>query len=334
MVIPRATVVGDGGMGTLCALLLARGGCRVILWGAFPDHIHQLETERENRQFLPGHRLPESIRLASEPASSFDDPTVIISAVPCQFTRGVWRRFEHCAPRNVPIVSVTKGIENDTLMLPTAIIRDCLGEVPTACLSGPSIAPEVASEKPASVVVASSEQDIAQLTQTGMSTEYFRIYTSTDVLGVELAGAVKNVVALAAGICDGIEGGDNAKAALVTRGLVEITRLGLAMGASADTFRGLAGVGDLITTCISKVSRNRSAGERIGRGASTKEAIAATSAVIEGIPTTRSVLALAEQYDVEMPIVSGMAQVLFEGRQPQEIIRALMTRPLREESVW
>jgi glycerol-3-phosphate dehydrogenase (NAD(P)+) len=322
-------------MGTLCALLLARRGSQIILWGAFPEHIHQLEADRENRQFLPGHHLPESIQLAHEPASSFDDPAVIISAVPCQYTRGVWQRFADCAPRDIPIVSVTKGIENNTLLLPTAIIRDCLGaNVPTACLSGPSIAPEVAAEKPASVVVASADPRIAQLAQTGMSTEYFRIYTSTDVLGVELAGAVKNVVALAAGICDGIEGGDNAKAALVTRGLVEITRLGLAMGASADTFRGLAGVGDLITTCISKVSRNRSAGERIGRGASAREAISATSAVIEGIPTTRSVLALAQRYGVEMPIVSGMAMVLFEGRQPQEIIRTLMTRPLREESMW
>ncbi len=330
----RATVIGDGGMGTLCALLLARHGCEVTLWGAFPEHIATLEKDRQNEEFLPGHRFPDSIKLVSEPAAGFDDPSLIISAVPCQYTRRVWERFVDCSPRNVPIVSVTKGIEIDTLLLPTAIIRDCLGEVPLACLSGPSIAPEVASEKPASVVVASSQPEVAKLTQTSLSTEFFRIYTNGDVLGVELAGAVKNVIALAAGICDGIDGGDNAKAALVTRGLVEITRLGLAMGASADTFRGLAGVGDLITTCISKVSRNRSAGERIGRGASTEEAIAATSAVIEGIPTTRSVLMLAEQSGVEMPIVSGMGSVLFDGRSPRDAIKALMSRPLREESVW
>lgn len=321
-------------MGTLCALLLAHRGSEVAVWGAFPEHIATVQRDRENKQFLPGHPFPESIRLVAEPSLSFDDPTVIISAVPCQYVRSVWERFADCTPRDVPIISVTKGIEVDTLLLPTAIIRDCLGEVPLACLSGPSIAPEVAAGKPASVVAASNDAELARLVQTGLSTDFFRIYTSGDMLGVELAGAVKNVIALAAGICDGIEGGDNAKAALVARGLVEITRLGMAMGASADTFRGLAGVGDLVTTCISRISRNRSAGERIGHGASTEEVIAATSAVIEGIPTTRSVLKLAARYGVEMPIVSGMGLVLFEGRRPTEAIKALMTRPLRDESSW
>jgi len=217
------------------------------------------------------------------------------------------------------------------LLRPTAIIGDCLGDVSLACLSGPSIAPEIADRKPAGVVVAADQEEFALLVQRRFSTDFFRIYTSRDLLGVELAGAVKNVIAIAAGICDGIDGGDNAKAALVTRGLVEITRLGAALGASGDTFRGLAGVGDLITTCISKIGRNRSAGERIGLGESADQVIASTKSVIEGIPTTRSVLQLADRTGVEMPIVAGVASVLFEGKRPVEAIKALMTRPLRAE---
>jgi glycerol-3-phosphate dehydrogenase (NAD(P)+) len=203
-----------------------------------------------------------------------------------------------------------------------------------ACLSGPSIAPEVAAKKPASVVAASEDGEAARLVQESFSTNYFRVYTSGDLVGVELAGATKNVIALAAGIADGLGAGVNAKASLVTRGLVEITRLGVAMGASPDTFRGLAGVGDLVTTCVSEVSRNRSAGERIGLGATAQEALAATQSVIEGIPTTKSVLELAARYKVEMPIVSAVASVLFERRRPTDAIEELMTRRLGEESTF
>jgi glycerol-3-phosphate dehydrogenase (NAD(P)+) len=293
--IGHVTIIGDGGMGTTCALLLARGGTEVTLWGFFPENIAALERDRENKRYLPGFRFPDSIKVVSEPSRAF------------------------------------KGIEVDTLLRPTDIIRECLGDVPLACLSGPCIAPEVAAKKPASVVVASDDMSLATLAQHGFSTSYFRVYTSPDLIGVELAAAVKNVIAIAAGICDGIEAGDNAKASLVTRGLVEITRLGVALGASADTFRGLAGVGDLVTTCISKIGRNRSAGERIGRGATTEETVASTSSVIEGIPSTRSVLELAARHGVEMPIVSGVASVLFDGRKPADAIEELMTRQLRSE---
>ena len=329
----RATIVGDGAMGTLCALLLAEHGTKVTMWGAFPDHIAKLAEDRENKQFLPGCAFPETMTVVSAVSEAFDNPGMIVSAVPCQHMRSVWERFGPHVPRDVPIVSVAKGIEVGTLLRPTAIIRDCIGDVPVAALSGPSIAPEVAAKKPASVVVAAEDSMVAERAQVGFSTEYFRVYTSADPVGVELAGASKNVIALSAGICDGIEGGCNAKASLVTRGLVEITRLGVALGASADTFRGLAGVGDLMTTCISKVSRNRTAGERIGRGATAEEVVAATSSVIEGIPTTQSVLALAQQHHVEMPIVSAIASVLFEGKRPEEAIRELMTRPLKSESI-
>jgi glycerol-3-phosphate dehydrogenase (NAD(P)+) len=321
-------------MGTVCARLLADRGTRVTLWGAFPEQIKALQRDRENKRFLPGFGIPASVYPVSDPAQAFVEPSLIVNAVPCQYVRSVWERLAEHVPRNVPIVSVTKGIEVGTLSLPTVMIQECVGEVTVACLSGPCIGPEVAARKPASVVVACRDSAVARLVQVGFSTSYFRVYTSEDLLGVELAAAVKNVIALAAGICDGIEAGDNAKASLLTRGLVEITRLGVVLGASPDTFRGLAGVGDLFTTCVSKIGRNRSAGERIGRGATAEDTIAATPSVIEGIPTTRSVLTLAARHNVEMPIVQAVADVLFEGRKPAHAIESLMTRQLQTEQSW
>lgn len=329
--ITRATVIGDGAMGTLCSLLLSECGASVTLWGHRSEDIECLATDRENRRYLPGHPFPDTMTVVSDDSAAFPDPDVIISAVPCQFIRGVWQRLGSHAPRTTPVVSVAKGIEVGTLLLPTQIIKECLGKVTVGCLSGPSIAPEVAAKKPATVVVAAEDPDIAALVQHGISTKYFRVYASDDLIGVELAGAVKNVIALAAGLCDGLGGGSNAKASLLTRGLVEITRLGVAMGALPETFHGLAGVGDLCTTCISKLSRNRTAGERLGRGEKVEQVLAATDSVIEGIPTTKSVLKLAARHKVELPIVSAMAEVLFEGRSPTEAIETLMTRPLRSE---
>lgn len=328
----RVTIVGDGAMGTVCALLLHDRGTKVTLWSAFPVQAEELRRERENRRFLPGFAIPAPVEIVDDPAEAFaDSPDLILSAVPCQFIRPVWTRLAPHVPKDVPIVSVAKGIETGTLLCPTEIIRACLGQVVTACLSGPSIAREVAMKKPASVVSASADSAVAEQVQKCFSTKYFRVYRSTDLLGVELAGASKNVIALAGGICDGIGAGDNAKASLLTRGLVEISRLGVAMGARAETFNGLAGVGDLVTTCISKHSRNRMAGERIGRGETVDEVVASTKSVIEGIATTRAVLALAQRHDVEMPIVEAMAGVLFGKTRPGDAIEALMTRPLHSE---
>ena len=330
--IPSVTIIGDGAMGTVCAFLLADKADALTMWGAFPDYVDQLNRRRENVRFLPGYRLPDSLSLVHEPAEAFArTPAMIVSAVPCQFIRSVWTRLAESVPAAVPIVCVAKGIEVDTLLRPTDIIGECVSNPVRACLSGPSIAAEVAARKPASVVVASDDAPFARFAQEAFSTDYFRVYTSSDVLGVELAGAVKNVIALAAGICDGIDAGNNAKAALLTRGVVELARLGAAMGASPETFRGLAGVGDLFTTCVSGHSRNRTAGERIGRGETAEQAIAATSSVIEGIPTTRAVLELARRHRVEMPIVEAVASVLFDGVRPQDAIAKLMTRRLRAE---
>jgi len=320
-------------MGTICAVMLAENGWAVRLWSAFADQARELAEHRENRRFLPGCTLPEAIKITGDDAAAFNGAELIISAAPTQYTRGVWERLmPHCPP-NVPICSVTKGIENGTLLRPTEILRDVLGEAarPVAALSGPSIAPEIARRLPTTVAVASESVELAELVQRAISRPYFRAYTNPDVVGVELAGATKNVIAIAAGVLDGLHLGDNAKAALLTRGLAEITRLGVAAGADARTFFGLAGVGDLVTTCISPVGRNRSFGQAIGSGMSIDQALGRTNAVVEGYATTKSVIELAGRLKVEMPLTAATGEVLFEGRPPREAIDELMNRPLRSE---
>ena len=243
----RVTILGDGAMATVCSILLTQGGHRVTMWGAFEESIDRLRQNRDNHRLLPGTRIPQSVRLTANDADGFDDCTMVLSAVPTQYMRSVWKRLAGYIPKGVPIVSVAKGIENETLLRPTQIIADVLGgkksfdagptcDWPLAALSGPNIAAEIARYLPATAVAASADDALAQRVQLVFSTQWFRVYTNTDVIGVELAGATKNVIAIAAGILDGLAAGNNAKAALVTRGLVEITRLAVAMGAQADTF--------------------------------------------------------------------------------------------------
>ncbi len=329
--IETATIIGDGAMGTVCGLILASQGIRTRLWGCFEDQIRQIAADRENRRFLPGHPFPDPLVATADIHEAFADTQLVVSAVPCQFTRNVWQKIQDAYPFGAPVCSVTKGLEIENTMWPSQIIRDVLGDVPVAALSGPSIAPEVARGLPATVVAASEDVALAELIQRAFSTESFRVYTNTDLIGVELAGATKNIIALAAGIIDGIGAGDNAKAALLTRGLVEITRLGAALGALPSTFKGLAGIGDLITTCISPVGRNRTAGEKFGRGMSMAEVIESTPSVIEGIPTTDAVLELALKHNIEMPISNAVYSVLHGHRSPREAIHDLMTRQLKPE---
>ncbi len=329
--IDQVAIIGDGQMATVCALLLAEKGVRVRMWSALCDNIEAMKATRENRRFLPGYCLPPEITLTTDPRVVFDHAEIVISALPTQFVRPVWRQLKGATPIGVPVCSVTKGIENDTLMRPTQILTDVLGPAPVAALSGPSIAVEVAQRLPATVVAASEDLALATAVQQLFAAQWFRVYTNTDLLGVELAGATKNVIALAAGIIDGLGAGDNAKAALLARGLAEITRLGVALGARPETFFGLAGVGDLVTTCISPSGRNRSAGEAIGRGRTMQEAMAATTSVIEGIPTTRSVRELARRLDVPMPLTEAVHAVLFEGKDVLKALTDLMSRELRDE---
>jgi glycerol-3-phosphate dehydrogenase (NAD(P)+) len=276
------------------------------------------------------------VRLTANDATCFQDATLVLSAIPTQYMRDTWKRLATYIPKGIPIVSVAKGIENGTLLRPTQIIHDVLSpgtasRHPLAVLSGPNIAAEIARYLPATSVVAAEDPALAERVQQAFSTEWFRVYTNTDVLGVELAGATKNVVAIAAGILDGLGAGSNAKAALVTRGLVEITRLGVAMGAEETTFNGLAGLGDLITTCVSPEGRNRRVGEQIGKGRKLNEILAEMESVAEGVPTTRSVRELAHRFKVEMPITEGVYDVLFDNKDAIAALTELMNRDPKPE---
>ena len=328
----RVTVIGDGGWGTALALLLAGKGHAVRLWGAFPGYIEEMRRRRENVKFLKGIPLPDELELSSDLAEAVADADVLVAAVPTQFMRRVLRRLARCYPRGTPVVSVAKGIENGTLLRPSQIVADVIRHrVPLAALSGPSHAEEVARGLPTTVAVASRNVGLARRVQQLFMTDRFRVYTNTDVAGVELGGAVKNVIAIAAGICDGLGLGDNAKAALLTRGLAEMTRLGIALGARRDTFAGLAGIGDLVTTCMSPFGRNRAVGIQIGKGRTLADILAGMEQVAEGVRTTRSVRALARSHGVETPITEQCYRVLFRGKSPRRAVQDLMGRSAKDE---
>ncbi len=331
--LTKVTVIGGGAMATVTALVLASNDIHVALLMRRPERAAELLTTRENRAYLPGVRLPQRIVPTADARAAMDNAELIISAVPCQYLSATWESLAPVTPADVPICSVTKGIDAATLRRPSELIARWLDGNPLAVLSGPCIAAEVARCLPATVVTASDSLAVAKLVQTALTASWFRVYTNPDMAGVELAGALKNVIALAAGILDGLHAGDNAKAALLTRGLVEITRLGIAMGARPATFAGLAGVGDLITTCVSPHGRNRSAGERIGSGVPVETVLRESRSVIEGIPTARAVLALAQRYGVDMPITQSVYTVVFERKNALEAISELMNRPLKGEEV-
>ena len=330
-------IIGDGAMAITCATLLVENGATVRLWSPFPESARRLASTRENERSIPGHPLPENVQVTSEEAEAFAGAGLAVSTVIVQFKRAAWERLSPHCPDDLPICSVAKGIENRTLLRPTQIIREVLdgksdSPRPVAALSGPCIAPEVLRKLPATVTVASEHARVARCVQEAFRRPYFRVYTNSDLVGTELAAATKNVIAIAAGVLDGLACGDNAKAALITRGLSEITRLGVAAGAKAETFAGLAGVGDLVTTCISPLGRNRSFGERIGCGLSVADAEAAIHGTVEGLSTTASVVELAAELHVEMPITSAVHDVLFGGKSPADAIAELMARPLKAES--
>jgi len=321
-------------MGTVLAMLLAEKNIPVRIWGYDADQLRRTAELRENKKFLPGYNLPESIIFEPDDKKIAAGADLLVSAVPCQFMRSIWTRLNPYVPENTPICSVAKGIENKTLLRPTQIIADalCDNSRPIAALSGPTIADELARKLPATACAASTDPELAKNIQQTFSAPWFRIYTNTDVVGVELAGAMKNIIAIAAGIIDGVGAGDNAKAALLCRGLAEITRLGVAMGARPQTFSGLTGLGDLVTTCISPLGRNRSFGQRLGKGQPPQTAQTATQSVIEGIPTCKSLVeGLLPKYNVEMPITQAVYDVLFNNKPVKTAIIDLMTRPPKPE---
>lgn len=339
MTFNNITILGDGAMATVCAKLVDSNNHRVKLWCPFPENAALFNRANRNEKYLPDFPLPPSLLFVADPQQSIENADLILSAIPTQYIRSVWERFAPIVGPNTPIVSVAKGIENDTLLRPTQIIADVLNDNPDApprplaSLSGPSIASELARCLPATLCAASDDEAFAAQLQTTFTTHWMRVYTNSDLVGVELAGATKNVIAIAAGIIDGLNAGYNAKSALLSRGLAEINRLGLAMGAQSDTFFGITGVGDLATTCFSPEGRNRSAGELLGKGLKLDDVLAQIKGVVEGVPTTRSVIALAEKYKVEMPITAAVHDVLFENLDPIQAISRLMSREPKSESI-
>ncbi|MGC8640621.1 MAG: NAD(P)H-dependent glycerol-3-phosphate dehydrogenase [Isosphaeraceae bacterium] len=327
----RIAILGAGGMGTALALLFHESSARVRLWSRSPEHAGELAQSRYNHRHLPGIHIPREIVITGSAGEALDGAELIVAAVPSTFLRSVLRSVADCVPAEVPFLSVVKGIENGTFDRPSQIIVETLGVRPVAVLSGPSHAEEIARGLPASVVVAGSSPELNRAVQEGLSHEAFRVYTNPDAIGVELAGALKNITGIAAGVCDGLGFGDNAKAALLTRGLVEITRLGVALGGRQTTFYGLAGIGDLVTTCYSPFGRNRSVGQRIGRGERLEQILEGMVNVAEGVPTTRSVHALALNRGIDMPITAELHQVLFEEKSPRSAVSDLMVRLPRDE---
>jgi len=327
----KISILGDGGWGTAIAILLGKEN-EVSLWGAFPEYIDFLRRARENKKFLPGVRIPEEVTILSELERAVEKAEIIILAIPAKFMRSVVRRLKDFALCQRIVVNVAKGIEAESLMLMSEVIHQELGPVDKLCiLSGPSHAEEVARGIPTAVVAASLDKKVASEIQQKFSRESFRVYTSSDIIGVQLGGSLKNVIAIAVGMCDGLGLGANTKAALITRGLVEISRLGTKMGGSLSTFSGLSGMGDLVATCFSDYSRNRNLGEEVAQGKALKEILSRTEMVVEGVNTVQAVIKLAERYDIEMPISREVYSVLFENKDPRQAVRDLMLREMKEE---
>lgn len=328
----RIAILGSGAMSTACSVLLTEHeGQSVSIWARNKEHAESMQSSRENQRLLPGIQIPDSVLVTSDIAEAVQDADYLVVAIPTRFLREALTAIAPQLQGDTPVVSVVKGLENETFMRPSEIVADVLGQRAVVALGGPSHAEEIARRLPASVVAASGDRSLARDVQQIFNTDRFRVYTNLDIIGVELAGALKNVIAIAAGICDGLGFGDNAKSALLTRGLVEITRFGLALGAEPLTFSGLAGMGDLITTCISPYGRNRMVGERLGKGETLDQILSSMNAVAEGVTTARAVFEYADQHNIEMPVTSEVFHVLFHDRSPQDATDALMARAPRPE---
>lgn len=324
----KVAIIGAGGWGTAIGLLLHKGGHHVTLWGHNPENLRALQTERENRRYLPGVSLPDSWTYVNDIPTAVEGAEAVVMAVPSIAFRSAAMALGNYSGL---IVSVTKGIEYSTGKTMSAILGECAPAASIAALSGPSLAPEVARGVPTAAVIASETEATALQAQQLFHGPLFRVYTSADILGVELGGALKNVIAIAAGVGDGLGFGDNTKAALVTRAIAEIRRLGVQSGAQPETFAGLSGLGDLTVTCFSKISRNRTLGERLGRGEKLEQILATSATVAEGYPTARSAFQLARNLGVVTPIIDEAHAILYEGKNPAKAVTELMSRSSKAE---
>ena len=329
-------IVGGGAWGTALAVLLDGRGQEVSMWEFFDERVQAMVGDRENKAMLPGIRIPESIAITSRMAEALAGADIVLLVVPSHVLRETVEKAAGPMTGGEKVVIATKGVERKTLKRMSEVVEEVagVGQERIAVLVGPSHAEEVARELPTAIVSSSLDEETARYVQDSFATPMFRVYTNTDIVGVEIGVAVKNVIAIAAGITDGLGFGDNTKGALLTRGLAEITRLGVKMGAKQQTFAGLAGIGDLITTCTSQHSRNRIVGEELGKGRKLKEILDGMVMIAEGVRTTQSAVGLAEKYEVEMPISEEVNKILFEDKPPKEAIKDLMLRSPKPEVWW
>ena len=327
----KVGVLGAGSWGTALAVLLCNNGHEVSLWSYSKSSVERLQADRENKSKLPGVTIQEEILITDDMEQAMKDKEILVLAVPSIHTRNIARSMKPFIEDGQIVVTVSKGIEENTLKKLTEQIEEELPEADVAVLSGPSHAEEVGKGLPTTCVAGAKTKETAEFIQTTFMNEYFRVYTSSDVLGIEIGGALKNVIALAAGAADGLGYGDNTKAALITRGIAEITRLGVKMGGKKESFSGLTGIGDLIVTCASVHSRNRKAGYLIGQGMTMKEAMEEVKMVVEGVYSAKAALALSKKYNVSMPIIEQVNKVLFENKSASEAVKDLMMREGRSE---
>lgn len=331
MIMANVGIMGAGSWGTALALLLHKNGHQVTVWSINEDEVKMLSEKREHESKLPGVKIPEDMMFTTDIESTVKGKDFVVLAVPSPFTRSTSRNMCPFIAEGQIIVDVAKGIEESTLMTLSQQIEEEIPQADVAVLSGPSHAEEVGRGLPTTVVIGAKTKETADYLQEMFMSEVFRVYTSPDILGMELGGSLKNVIALAAGIADGLGYGDNTKAALITRGIAEIARLGVKMGGAIESFTGLTGIGDLIVTCASVHSRNRKAGYLIGQGMSMQEAMDEVKMVVEGVYSTKAAVKLGEKYDVSLPIINKVNEVLFENKDPREAVNELMLRDSKAE---
>jgi glycerol-3-phosphate dehydrogenase (NAD(P)+) len=330
---PRVAVIGAGSWGTAFAGITAGNDVETVLWARREELADAISSRHENPEYLPGIELPPSLTGTHDLEKALSGATVAVMGVPSHALRSIFQDVAGLLGNDVPVVSLVKGIEQDSLKRMSEVLREeaDLGPARIAVLSGPNLAKEIVLRQPSATVVACADEDRANELQTVFMAPYFRVYTNTDVVGCELGGAMKNVIAIAAGIADGMGFGDNAKASLITRGLAEIARLGVKLGGDPLTFSGLAGMGDLVATCISPLSRNRTVGEQLGKDRKLDDIIAEMKMVAEGVKTSRPLCAIAEQAGVEVPIAEHVVRVLYEGVPVKDMVRSLMLREAKPE---
>lgn len=327
----KIAIIGDGGWGTALGLTLFRNGHQVRIWGPFAETIDGIRATGENRDFLPGVKLPAGLEWTADRAEAMAEAEVVVLAMPTKYFKTVLTSFVAWIPASAQVVSVAKGLDGSDNRRMTEVAADLLKSGPIAALSGPSFASEVAAGAPTAVVIASRNAALATSLQAVFNTQRFRVYTSDDVIGVELGGTLKNVIAVGVGVCDGMGLGHNARAALVTRGLAEITRLGVALGAHPATFAGLSGMGDLVLTCTSRLSRNYTVGERMGKGEKIADIVAGMKQVAEGVENSAAALALATRLGVPAPVIGEVNALVHQGKDPREAVESLLGRDPRPE---